>query len=154
MKYVGPDGWLHDDSVPAREPSRAEPPVDAILYAALKAAAENKEPSRCPNCRVEPTWHREEGYCTACGWERPAGPEAPPPETAKVEESAVAEAKRSTILGCGLLLGAAVIGPLIGMGAGYSAGGFGGLLTGAGIGAVLPVALTTWSLWLAAQKPE
>lgn len=56
-----------------------------------------------------------------------------------------------TLACCGLF-GLSVIACLVGMGMGYGAGGWGGLLVGLGIGAVLPVGLIFWMSWATRKK--
>lgn len=116
-KYRGSDGWLHDDGV---DPQRYEN-VENVQ----PAQTEKKKYSRCPNCDLSITWRREEGLCTHCGW-------------GKIEDE---EGDKAFAMGCLVLVGLAIVCPLVGMGIGYGIGGFGGLVVGFGLGIAVPIAV-------------
>lgn len=108
-KYIGSDGWVHDDSVdgPQRYTNK-----EGVFGPAPKKPPTNH--TKCPNCQLSTSWRMMEQQCMNCGWGRP-------------------KADGDVTAACCAVMAIAVVITLIGTGLGFWLGGFGGSLVGLGL---------------------
>lgn len=122
-KYRSADGWLHDDSTEGTQRYKNKDK--------LQESEKEKLHTKCPNCDLTSSWRRLEGYCASCGWGKK--------EQSKDDDAQIGGA-------CCAVLGMFTVCPLVGMGIGYAAWGFGGSLAGGGIGIAIPIGFIVFAL--------